>query len=304
MQDYQWAYYKGFDESCEEISVVISRHHKPCAVWPLMYRGTDGSLTSSGEPLFPPMFCGDSGKITKSVLACCHDAAVAHARNRKMSAYTGQDVFMGTEGSGLGEWYLHAMKSSGKSGGVRHAAFADLRQPLADIWSSLRKSYKSLIHSGDRLWRGGILLERGNEDVWEEFRSLHREVSGRQTRSLESWNIQHEAIVSGEAFLIYLKDENGRMVGGGLFHVSRDEGVYAVGAYDRSLFDRPIGHVVQWKAMTEMKRRGLHWYKIGMISHPGDRPKPTDKELSISHFKEGFATHHFAALRFECPVWP
>ena len=35
------------------------------------------------------------------------------------------------------------------------------------------------------------------------------------------------------------------------------------------------------------------WYEIGRRCYPIDRIKPTEKELSISHFKEGFATHKF-----------
>jgi FemAB family protein len=176
-----------------------------------------------------------------------------------------------------------------------------LNWPLSDIWASIRRRYKALINAGDRLWEKSVLTDF-SEELWKEFRLLHLMVAGRQTRSLESWNVQHEAIASGDAFLVYLRDESKRMVGGGLFHVSRDEGVYAVGAYDRSLFDKPLGHIVQWQAIQEMKKRKVHWYKIGVTSYPGDVPKPTDKEMSISHFKEGFATHHFAGLRFECFV--
>jgi hypothetical protein len=36
MLDYQLAYHAGFDETCEEISIVILQNGKPCAVWPLM----------------------------------------------------------------------------------------------------------------------------------------------------------------------------------------------------------------------------------------------------------------------------
>ena len=84
------------------------------------------------------------------------------------------------------------------------------------------------------------------------------------------------------------------MVGGGLFHVTRDECEYAVGAYDRSLFDKPLGHVVQYHAIEEMKRRNIRWYKLGPRFYPADVPHPTQKELSIADFKQGFASHIFA----------
>jgi FemAB family protein len=236
----------------------------------------------------------------KSVITCCHWVAASHAKNKGATGYAGQEVFIGTEKFGLGEWYLQAVKS-GAYASIRHDLFVDLRLPLENIWSSLRKSYKSLINSGSKIWINSI-QKSGNEDIWEEFELLHREAAGRRTRSKKTWDIQHEAVASGQAFLVYLRDKNKRMVGGGFFHTSKIEGVYAVGAYNRSLFANPIGHIVQWEAIMEMKRRGLLWYKIGTASYSGDCPEPTEKERSISHFKEGFATHHFAALRFECQV--
>jgi len=88
------------------------------------------------------------------------------------------------------------------------------------------------------------------------------------------------------------------MVGGALFHTTPDEGLYAVGAYDRSLFDKPLGHVAQALAIEEMVRRGIRWYRIGTRTYPGDSPAPSTKDLNISDFKQGFASHLFARFRY------
>jgi len=132
--------------------------------------------------------------------------------------------------------------------------------------------------------------------VWDEFRLLHLAVAGRATRSLQSWDAQLQAIAAQAAFLVYLRDPDGRMVGGGLFHISRDEGLYAVAAYDRALFDKPLGHVVQYQAILEMKNRHLRWYKLGSRVFPVDEPPPSAKELSIAEFKQGFASHVFPRI--------
>ena len=85
---------------------------------------------------------------------------------------------------------------------------------------------------------------------------------------------------------------------GGGFHVaSDDEGSAAVAAYNRDLFDRPLGHAVQMRAIRELKERGCKWYYLGERCYPKQTPMPTEKELKISHFKEGFSTHTFP--RFE-----
>lgn len=184
---------------------------------------------------------------------------------------------------------------------IGHEMFVDLTLSIQEIRAAFRKRYKSLISVAERQWFATVCSSTSTE-TWDEFRRLHLEVAGRSTRSQESWARQHEAIAAGNAFFVYLRDTAGRMVGGGLFHVSRDEGLYAVGAYDRALFDKPVGHLVQYLAIIEMQRRGLKWYKIGSCAYPGDSPPPSAKEIAISHFKQGFATHHFAALRFELAV--
>jgi lipid II:glycine glycyltransferase (peptidoglycan interpeptide bridge formation enzyme) len=67
-----------------------------------------------------------------------------------------------------------------------------------------------------------------------------------------------------------------------------------VGVYKRELFNKPLGHAVQMKAIEVLKKRGICWYEIGQKHLKIDKIPATDKELSISHFKEGFATHVIA----------
>ena len=80
-------------------------------------------------------------------------------------------------------------------------------------------------------------------------------------------------------------------VGGGLFACTRDEAAYSVAAYDRELFDKPLGHVVQFTAIKALKERGIRWYRIGARPFVGDAPAPSEKELAIADFKHGFASH-------------
>ena len=301
MLDYQSAYFLGSDAASIEASIMIMNDRKPCAVWPLLLRSgvASSALSSSGTPLLPPLFRQDTpSKTVKSIVTRCHALAEDHCRQLGSASYAGQEPF--DSGEGLGEWYLQAMRS-GAAASVGHEMFIDLSLPLQEIRAAIRKSYKPLISMGERLWTASICSSAA-PDLWDEFRQLHLEVAGRSTRSLESWEKQHRAIAAGDAFFVHLREPAGRMVGGALFHLSRDEGLYAVGAYDRTLFDKPLGHLVQYHAINEMKRRGLKWYRIGQCAFPGDHPPPTAKEVAISHFKQGFATHTFAVHRFERPV--
>ena len=113
------------------------------------------------------------------------------------------------------------------------------------------------------------------------------------TRSDETWAIQHKDIAESRGFLVYLLNGSGGMDGGGFFNFTRDEGLYGVGAYKRELFDKPLGHIVQYRAIEELKRRGVRWYKLGLRPYASEEQKPTEKEISIGEFKEGFASHMF-----------
>lgn len=86
------------------------------------------------------------------------------------------------------------------------------------------------------------------------------------------------------------------MVGAGLFELTHYAGVYSVAAYNRDLFDLPLGHVVQVAAIEYMQKLGLSWYSIGRRWYPVDIPMPTDKEINIGVFTEGFATHIFPMI--------
>ena len=63
--------------------------------------------------------------------------------------------------------------------------------------------------------------------------------------------------------------------------------------FKSSLFDKPLGHLVQYRAIEELKKRGIRWYKIGTRPYISDIPKPTEKEISIGEFKQGFASFLF-----------
>jgi len=204
-------------------------------------------------------------------------------------------VHSALKGQGLSEW-MGLLLTQGGYPILGCDLFVDLSLSIDSIKSHFRKSYKSLINSGSKNFKIVTCCD-ANPLSWNEFRSLHLEVSGRVTRSDESWNLQYKSIELGEAFLIALRDDTGRMVGGGFFNATVDEALYAVGVYDRRLFEHPLGHMVQYAAILEMKRRGIKWYKLGSMALPYLQSAPSEKEISISHFKEGFATHLFPNYR-------
>lgn len=288
--DYQTSYWEGKGTEIHDVSVVIYYEHRPVGIWPVSLTGGGvGVIGSSGGELQPPIF--DHRLVLKAVrkiISACLDLVDAFCRTNAILAWSGTELQPGKHW--LSEWQIEAMQR-GAEAVLRHDVFVDLSLDMAAIKSRFRKSYKSLITSGAKHFQVGVIGREGSAEIWKEFRSLHLAAAGRATRTEESWDLQYTALRNGEIFLVELRDHTGRMVGGALFNLTRDEGYYSVGAYDRDLFDKPIGHLIQYRAIEEMKRLGLRWYHIGKRPFPGEQPALTEKQLAIVHFQNGFATH-------------
>ena len=80
------------------------------------------------------------------------------------------------------------------------------------------------------------------------------------------------------------------MVGGAFFEFTEDEGRYKVAAYDRNLFDKPLAILFNTRPSKNLKGGKIKFYKLGRRFYESDNPKPSEKEISISYFKEGFAS--------------
>jgi len=164
----------------------------------------------------------------------------------------------------------------------------DLSLPEMELYGEIRKSYKSLINWG----RKNLVLTFLNsetmvpEDI-ERFRLLHFHASGRETRSLETWELQYEMIVHREAFAV-LGELDDELVTASLFPYSAKYCYYGVSASNRDLFEKPLSHVIMWKAIQYAKEIGCRFFEVGQQYYPKQNSEITQKEFNISTFKHGF----------------
>ena len=283
---YYMAYYCN---SAINLSLVLYENKKAIAVFPLFaYKNSDGwILSSNGVFIFEPLFITNitvnkRKRLEKKIM----DMIIK--LSKQLDIKTNK---FSTQFNKISSWYLLWLEVANNEF-VNHHLVVNLDSSIEFIKSNFRKRYKPLITKAIREWNISICTDN-IYNVFEDFRVLHREVSGRVTRSLDTWEIQLRQIINNEAFLVTVRDANGNLVGGGLFTFTRKIGVYSVGVYRRELFHMPIGHGVQFKAIEHLKALGCKWYEIGQRQYLIDMYPPTEKELSISHFKEGFATNYF-----------
>jgi FemAB family protein len=271
------------------LSFVLYENQKAVGVFPLFaYRDNDKwVLSANGSDILEPLFVNNIGKKTKKRLE--KSLVIVIIEMSKFLNITHNKISAGFEN--ISTWYFLWLQDA-KEEFITHHVFVDLRKDLGEIKLGFRRRYKPLVNKALTTWSIEVCNKIDIKNDFKAFRQLHIEAAGRETRSKKSWDIQLQKISDDEMFMVTVKN-NGVLIGGGLFTYTKTMGIYAVGAYKRELFDKPIGHGVQMKAIEFLKEKGCLWYEIGQRYYLVDKTKPTEKELSISYFKEGFATHRF-----------
>lgn len=307
MLAYQHEYLFGAGWQVHDASLVLLHDDRPCGLWPLTLGRFKGktTLTSANTPVMPPVLC--NGLSPKSVKTICsralqflEDLSVSISAPMPLMQWP---VFAAGAERGLSEWQQQLLRN-GVIPSTRYELFVDLQPDMTEIRNVFRKSYRPLINKGLSLFANEVVDANSiTPEIWSEFKCLHLEVAGRSTRTGQTWQQQYDMILTGSAFLVTVRDrDTARMVGAGFFQYTRDEGLYAVAAYDRNLFDKPIGHAVQHMAIEKMKSLGLKWYRIGERRYPQEMPPPTSKEVTIGEFKHGFASHEFVRYEYRWPI--
>jgi FemAB family protein len=290
--EYYVSYFEG-----KNLSFVLYENNKPVGVFPLfIHKDQEGYLISGdGSNLINPLFISNITKKTKKRL----ERKIIEIIQQISKKIAIKKIQLFDTNTVLSSWYLLWLERANRSFSTYQLAI-NLEHSIDEIRLGFRKSYKPLTNKALKDWDISICNDNLDEN-FEAFRLLHLEVVGKETRGRETWDIQKQQIVNNEAFLVMVKD-NDTLIGAGLFYYTKDMGVYAVGAYKRELFDKPIGHGVQIKAIEFLKEKNCKRYLIGQKMTALDESQPTDKEMSISHFKEGFASYVYIQPHLDVSV--
>ena len=150
---------------------------------------------------------------------------------------------------------------------------------------SLRKSYKSLINWGRRELKTEFInkdnLDRKKFDSFQEF---HHKISGKITRSQETWDAQYHMLKEGLGELI-LSTYKGQLVAGSIFTDYGDTSIYFTGVYERELFEFGISHFILYEGIhRSYNRHQTSKFSLGYF----DTDIKDPKWYNIQFFKKGF----------------
>ncbi len=294
---YQEEYRKNYFKNYLDLSSIIIFKGSMMGILPLgvciikekyiIFSQTNFNGLNEPPPLNKPIFNSlYSEKIINIVSIEIYSIINKIVKLLNIKEWRSADNFEGF--SGITSWHLLSM-TKGAEVSLIHELYVDLTLDLGFIKSKFRKSYKSLIKE-EKYDLTSFVMSKNDHKTWSEFKKLHLYSAGKVTRSDESWRLHFEDINNNCGMLIYLRDKEGSFLGGGFFNYSKDEAVYSVAAYNRDFFHLPLGHIVQFRAINELKKRGIKSYRIGHLPFKGDEVLPSEKYLNIGIFKKGFAT--------------
>lgn len=173
---------------------------------------------------------------------------------------------------------------------IRFARVLDLEIPEQNWSKSVKTASKKAERSGvvcvvrDIYSSNSRDLEKG----LEELRMLHLQASGRETRTLDTWQAQLQSLVNGSATLVTSYQADGP-ISSALFIHSLGDVYYAVSASQNST-DAPKGHVVMRHAIEHFKERKFKRLHLGsQYSHLVCQV--SEKESGIEKFKALFGGH-------------
>lgn len=273
-------------------------------IWPLSLHknGKQFLLGSWGGELLPPLLLEKryNTESIRKMLGKCENAIKELCQEYGIIKFTFRENVL-NRGNSI--WFQKMMENGAYCNKLNCECFVDLRLTEDEILSRIRRTNKYSILKGMDNWKTRLISHRNSEEeiaeCFDSFRRLHIQVSGRETRSIATWKIQEEAVKKSKDFVVLLYDMKDILVGASLYSTTASACTYSVAAYRRELFDKPLGHVSQWIAIKHMKKLGIRWYYIGTRSYKKDWNSPSEKEISIGHFKEGFATNIYHTLHVD-----
>lgn len=153
-----------------------------------------------------------------------------------------------------------------------HTQLLDLTPPIADLWRGVRSSYHSLIHHVEKTHE--IVVDHGGK-LLDAFRQIHAHEAGRETRPKATWDMMADWCKTGNGLHVCA------VLGGVVVACAYFE-IYKGAAYfgHAASLHKNVNHALVWRAVKELKARGVTALEMGWLDYPG--------EESRSVFKTGF----------------
>jgi len=131
-----------------------------------------------------------------------------------------------------------------------------------------------------------------------KFRLAHLKAAGKITRPAETWNYMEKALKKNLAQLfIATKDKN---VISYLFCGKYSKSAWGWSQVNKKEYEKkfPVRHYLEWFAVNFFKKNGFVFYDLGERLYSNSLSPVSEKELSISEFKEKYGAEMYPVINF------
>tara|TARA_B100001996_G_scaffold172043_1_gene131265 strand:- start:782 stop:1801 length:1020 start_codon:yes stop_codon:yes gene_type:complete len=186
---------------------------------------------------------------------------------------------------------------------VHNTIIIDLNYSLDSIWNDFSKYHKKNIKKiSNKNLKFNVLNKKSKKTLIDEqfkkFKNAHFRSAKRMTRSNSSWSKMKDMILNGESILFYMTHKNVEIsylycgtykkFSWGWTQVNLDE-------FEKEFMPR---HILEWLTIKYFKKQKYKFYEIGERYFSYKNFKPTEKEESISEFKEKFGGKVYPRVYF------
>ena len=263
--DYSMAYMGTADES-----VAWMEGDQLVGICPAICEGDQpGHISMGGDPCIGPLI-DTSLNPDKAVAALQTNGLLCRPLSWRWS--------FPSEGGAIADALC---RSLGVEMGGWMTSMQELQQPVAALWQTLRKSYRTTIKSAQR----GCELLIGGIELWDHYETCHKDSAARGgfARSQATYDCQHQMVSNGHGVLVVAKDRaSGGCASATLAFVYKSHAYSASGPSSI----RGTQHACQWAMINELRDRGIKTYELGWDMQPGGNTK-------IEFFKRGFGEGWF-----------
>jgi FemAB family protein len=271
-----------------DFSGILRFNNEDIGFWPITYIKDINKFTSYGSNILNPIFKKNIDKVFEKKICnslfdilneLCNELNVKEFQTEENFHY--QDLF-------ISNWHTANLNYFPEIQ-IEYQIYVNLKLGYEKIRSFYRKSYKSLINKSKKKLEVKI-LDIKDKVKYFQFKNLHEIVSGKQTRSKKSWELNFSEIENLKSYLFYVEDDSSKIIGGTIINCSDYEAYYAIGAYDRSYYnDLYVSHLIQDFILDFLCKNNFKWYNLG--EYDPASYKKNKKLYDISKFKMGFCTN-------------
>ena len=122
-----------------------------------------------------------------------------------------------------------------------------------------------------------------------EMMDLHEKVSGKKTRSKETWEINEKMILSKKGLLIRVK-ENSRLISYAFIFFNKNSSIYFSSCTMRDIFKlyKNITHKIIWESIKYLKSANCKNFHLGTTKSLYSKKEIDEKSKNIDLFKSSF----------------